>query len=146
MIKLFNVILACQRQDVTVSSNIEGGCEGLWASECGQTFRSSTAAADCTGKLWLYCLRCYTTAIEQRPLSSLLLFRQPGDTAPLVVRRRLEDGRSRDRSSLSPVEQRTFSVLNHTSDFNSGTYVTRLPRAWRFRDGARTGWPDVSTL
>ena len=61
----------------------------------------------------------------------------------LVVRRRLESGRSRVRI---PLAQGFFSGSSHTSDLKIGTPVATLPGAWQNRVSTRTGRPGVSIL
>ena len=39
-----------------------------------------------------------------------------------------------------------FSGLSHTKDIKTGTPVTILPGAWRYRVNTGTGWPGVSIL
>ena len=39
-----------------------------------------------------------------------------------------------------------FSGFSHTGDLKTGTPVTTLPNAWRYRVSAWTSWPGVSIL
>ena len=53
---------------------------------------------------------------------------------------RLESGRSRVRIPLAP----EFLGGRHTSDVETGTQVTTLPGAWRYRVSAGTSRPGVN--
>ena len=42
--------------------------------------------------------------------------------------------------------RKDFSRSSHTSDFKTGTPVTTMTGAWRYRFSVRIGWPRVSIL